>query len=154
MAPCARPEDERGFTLVEVMVAIMILLVGVLGVVSMVEGANAVTSKTKAREGGTNVARSIIEVSRSIRYRDLTANAAGRRARKPPGPLRREAGSHGSHHQSRNVEYETTLTVCSLDDPRTVSARTRARWPTAPTRTYPASASTPTATRMTTSESA
>ena len=73
MAPCARPEGERGFTLVEVMVAIMILLVGVLGVVSMVDGAKAVTSKTKAREGGTNVARSIIEVSRSIRYRDLTA---------------------------------------------------------------------------------
>ena len=57
------------------MVAIFILLVGVLGVVSMVDGANAVTSKTRAREGGTNIARSVIEVSRSVRYRDLTAQA-------------------------------------------------------------------------------
>ena len=46
-----------------------ILLVGVLGVVTLVDGANAVTSKTKAREGGTAIARSVIEVSRSIRYR-------------------------------------------------------------------------------------
>ena len=52
--------------------AMSILLIGVLGVVSLVDGANAVTSKTKAREGGTAIARSIIEVSRSIRYRDLS----------------------------------------------------------------------------------
>ena len=69
-----RPASDRGFTLVEVMAAILILLVGVLGAVSLVDGANAVTSKTKAREAGTSIARSIIEVSRSIRYRDLTAD--------------------------------------------------------------------------------
>jgi prepilin-type N-terminal cleavage/methylation domain-containing protein len=64
---CPDPSSEHGFTLVEVLVAIVVLLVGVLGVVSLVDGANAVTSKTRAREGGTNVARTIIEISRSIR---------------------------------------------------------------------------------------
>ena len=118
MAPCARPEGERGFTLVEVLVAIMILLVGVLGVVSMVEGANAVTSKTKAREGGTNVARSIIEVSRSIRYRDLTATQLLDELSSRPGLADVKPGVTGHTIKSRNVEYETTLTVCSLDDPR------------------------------------
>src|SRR5215210_3367648 len=118
MAPCARPEGERGFTLVEVLVAIMILLVGVLGVVSMVEGANAVTSKTKAREGGTNVARSIIEVSRSIRYRDLTANELLDALASRPGLSDVKPGVAGYTIRSRNVDYETTLTVCSLDDPR------------------------------------
>ena len=68
----ARFQDQRGFTLVEVLVAIVILMVGILGVVTLVDGANAVTSKTRAREAGTNLARSVIEVSRSIRYRDLT----------------------------------------------------------------------------------
>lgn len=118
MAPCARPEGERGFTLVEVLVAIMILLVGVLGVVSMVEGANAVTSKTKAREGGTNVARSIIEVSRSIRYRDLTATELLDALSSRPGLSDVLPGVTGHTIKSRNVEYETTLTVCSLDDPQ------------------------------------
>jgi prepilin-type N-terminal cleavage/methylation domain-containing protein len=118
MAPCARPDGERGFTLVEVLVAIMILLVGVLGVVSMVEGANAVTSKTKAREGGTNVARSIIEVSRSIRYRDLTANELLDALGSRPGLADVKPGVTGYTIASRNVNYEVTLTVCSLDDPR------------------------------------
>ena len=68
-----------------------ILLVGVLGVVSMVNGANAVTSKTKAREGGTSIARSVIEVSRSIRYRDLTVTSLEDALDTPPGPRRREA---------------------------------------------------------------
>lgn len=118
MAPSARPEGERGFTLVEVLVAILVLLVGVLGVVSMVEGANAVTSKTKAREGGTNVARSIIEVSRSIRYSDLTATELLDALTSRPGLADVKPGVTGHQIKSRNVEYETTLTVCSLDDPQ------------------------------------
>ncbi len=44
-------------TLIEVMVATMILLVGVLGTVTMIDGANATTSKTKAREGATHLGR-------------------------------------------------------------------------------------------------
>jgi prepilin-type N-terminal cleavage/methylation domain-containing protein len=118
MAPCARPDGERGFTLVEVLVAIMILLVGVLGVVSMVEGASAVTSKTKAREGGTNVARSVIEVSRSIRYRDLTADQLLGALGSRPGLADVKPGVTGHTIRSRNVDYEVTITVCSLDDPR------------------------------------
>jgi prepilin-type N-terminal cleavage/methylation domain-containing protein len=118
MAPCARPDGERGFTLVEVLVAIMILLVGVLGVVAMVDGANAVTSKTQAREGGTNVARSVIEVSRSIRYRDLTATELLDALSSRPGLADVKPGVTGYTIKSRNHEYEVTLTVCSLDDPQ------------------------------------
>jgi prepilin-type N-terminal cleavage/methylation domain-containing protein len=118
MSPCARPSDERGFTLIEVLVAIMILLVGVLGVVSMVDGANAVTSKTRAREGGTNLARSVIEVSRSIRYRDLTAAEVKDALASRPGLADVQPGVSGHQMRNRNVEYETTIRVCSLDDPR------------------------------------
>jgi prepilin-type N-terminal cleavage/methylation domain-containing protein len=118
MSPCVRPSDERGFTLIEVLVAIMILLVGVLGVVSMVDGANAVTSKTRAREGGTTIARSIIEVSRSIRYRDLTATELLDALSSRPGLADVQPGVTGHTIRNRNVEYEVTLTVCSLDDPR------------------------------------
>src|SRR3954471_22168702 len=104
--------DQRGFTLVEVMVAIFILLVGVLGIVSMVDGANAVTSKTKAREGGTNIARSVIEISRSIRYRDLTATSLLGELDLRPG-LTDVSPLAGYTIRSRGIDYDSTVTVCS-----------------------------------------
>ena len=100
------------------MVAIFVLLVGVLGVVSMVDGANAVTSKTKAREGGTNIARSVIEVSRSVRYRDLTAAALLDELDARPGLEDVDPSATNYVINARNLDYAATITVCSLDDPQ------------------------------------
>jgi prepilin-type N-terminal cleavage/methylation domain-containing protein len=113
-----RPSSQAGFTLIEVLVAMLILLVGVLGVVTMVDGANAVTSKTKAREGGTAIARSVIEVSRSIRYRDLTQTALEDALMARPTLTDSKPGTPGYTIKSRGIEYTMTLTVCSLDDPK------------------------------------
>ena len=118
MVSRARPSAQHGFTLVEVMVAMLILLVGVLGVVSMVDGANAVTSKTKAREGGTAIARSVIEVSRSIRYRDLTQSSLEAALSTRPGLADSKPLVVGYTIRHRGIDYEMTLTVCSLDDPK------------------------------------
>ena len=111
----ARFQDQRGFTLVEVLVAIIILMVGILGVVTLVDGANAVTSKTRAREAGTNLARSVIEVSRSIRYRDLTTASLEDALEARPALADSEPAA-GYTILSRGVTYTMTLTVCSLDD--------------------------------------
>jgi prepilin-type N-terminal cleavage/methylation domain-containing protein len=116
MASRARPNAQAGFTLIEVLVAMMILLVGVLGVVTMVDGANAVTSKTKAREGGTAIARSVIEVSRSIRYRDLTQGTLEVALETRPGLADSKPTEDGYTILSRGIHYEMTLIVCSLDD--------------------------------------
>src|SRR5215218_8896295 len=118
MAPRSRSSSQAGFTLIEVLVAMLILLVGVLGVVTMVDGANAVTSKTKAREGGTAIARSIIEVSRSIRYRDLTQESLEAALETRPTLADSQPSVTGYTIRSRNIEYQLTLTVCSLDDPK------------------------------------
>src|SRR5215213_6480669 len=116
MASRSRSTAQAGFTLIEVLVAMMILLVGVLGVVTLVDGANAVTSKTKAREGGTAIARSVIEVSRSIRYRDLTEAALEDALGTRPGLADSKPAVAGYTIRSRGIDYEMTLTVCSLDD--------------------------------------
>jgi prepilin-type N-terminal cleavage/methylation domain-containing protein len=118
MASRARPSSQAGFTLIEVMVSMLILLVGVLGVVTMVDGANAVSSKTKAREGGTAIARSVIEVSRSIRYRDLSAATLEAALETRPGLNDAKPSTSGYTFFSRGIYYELTLTVCSLDDPK------------------------------------
>src|SRR6476661_2871283 len=57
----SRTGGQRGFALVEVMVAAAILVIGVLGVLAMIDAANATTGKNKLREGATNVARELIE---------------------------------------------------------------------------------------------
>lgn len=116
MAARPRPTAQSGFTLIEVMVAILILLVGVLGVVTLVDGANAVTSKTKAREGGTAIARSVIEVSRSIRYRDLTQASLEAALNARPSLADTKPGTPGVQIKSRGITYDAALTVCSLDD--------------------------------------
>jgi len=53
--------DERGFTIVEVMVAAALLLTGLVGTMSMLNSANAATTSTKAREQGVSLQRELTE---------------------------------------------------------------------------------------------
>ena len=73
--------------------------------VTMVDGANAVTSKTKAREGGTAIARSIIEVSRSIRYRDLSQTTLEAALDTRPALADSKPSTPGYTIQSRGIQY-------------------------------------------------
>jgi prepilin-type N-terminal cleavage/methylation domain-containing protein len=117
MRPSSHPAGESGFTLIEVLVAIVILLVGVLGVVSMVDGANAVTGKTRAREGANNVARSIVEVGRAVPYKNLSDAELFDALAARPG-LADTSAAPGYTIASRNFQYDVTLVVCSMDDPK------------------------------------
>ena len=109
--------DERGFTLIEVLVAIFILLVGVLGVVSLIDGANFATAKTKSREGGTNLAREILDGARAVDYDKLTPTEI-------VGELQKPAGARGQRHvragwqiARRGIDYTVTaVPVCKVDD--------------------------------------
>jgi prepilin-type N-terminal cleavage/methylation domain-containing protein len=109
---------EDGFTLIELLVAIFILLVGLLGVVAMIDRANAETSRTKSREGATSLGRTVVEISRGIPYEELDgANALTTLASKP-SLSDADAGTAGHQIDSRNFRYTVAVTTCSLDDPR------------------------------------
>ncbi len=110
--------SESGMTLVEVMVAITILLVGVIGTVTMIDGANATTSKTKAREGATHLGRQILEVARSVPYRNLTAAAVEALLTARPGLADARPASSGYQVVSRKFTYDVSISVCSRDDPK------------------------------------
>ena len=60
--------EEHGMTIIEVMVAMFILVVGVLGTLVLIEGGLSSTSSTTAREQGTNLARDLVERSRQAGY--------------------------------------------------------------------------------------
>lgn len=107
--------DERGFTLIEILAAMMVLLVGVLGVVSMIDGANAITSVTKGREGATNLARELIETSRSVDYDKVTTSALPGQLQAKPG-LSDASGAAGWQLRRRGIDYTIETTACTFDD--------------------------------------
>ena len=55
-----------GFTIVEVLVAIILLIVGILGALIMINTANGTTLANQARTGGVNLAREVAEGSRAV----------------------------------------------------------------------------------------
>lgn len=107
---------EAGYTIVEVMVAVVLLVIGVLAMLIMVEGSLSSTSRTTAREQATNLAREIVERSREIPYASTTTGEApaALAASLPENP----AVSGASFMvQRRNVDYTVTVSACSIDDP-------------------------------------
>lgn len=109
--------SQSGFTLVEVMVAISVLLVGVLGTVTMIDTGNAVTGRTKAREGATALARSVLEISRGVPYRELTAAQILTELDDRAGLADALPGVAGHQVESSNFTYTVIPTVCLTDDP-------------------------------------
>ena len=109
------PRDEHGFTLVEVVVAATLLVVGVLGVLTMLDGANRATVRTKAREAGINLAREAIEAARAVPYPELVPAQIGPELQAQPG-LADVSADAGWQVRRRNIVYTITSSVCSVDD--------------------------------------
>ena len=107
--------SERGFTLIEVMVTILILAIGIGAAISMIEGAAARTVANKEREAGNALTREVIEAARSVPYRQLTPTTATTALQALPG-LDDTLPATGWTVDRRNQTYTITLTLCSIDD--------------------------------------
>jgi len=107
--------DERGYTLVELMVAAVVLIVGVMGAFTLIDGANRTSVSNNARMGATNLAREILEDARSIDYDLLTDADFVTAVQAKPGM----SGS-GSPWKvlRRGIEFTVATTVCTFDDPK------------------------------------
>jgi len=108
--------DESGFTIVEVLVAAVMLVAGILGMLIMIEGSLRSTSRTTAREQATNLARDLVERSRQIPYASTTTSAApaALAAALPETPA--VTGSSFVVRR-RNIDYAVAVSACSIDDP-------------------------------------
>ena len=109
--------DQRGFTLIEVLAAATLLAVGVLGTVALVDSSNAQTSRTKAREAATSLARETVEGARSIPYGRLQPSTVASMLQAMPGLANESSG--GSWTVSRRgIRYSLSVSLCSVDDPK------------------------------------
>jgi prepilin-type N-terminal cleavage/methylation domain-containing protein len=113
----ARIGSQNGFTLVEVVVAISVLLIGVLGTVAMVDGANSLTSRNKSREGATALGRSVLEIARGVPYRQLTATNLLVELQSRDGFADVRPGVAGHQVTRENFIFTVVPTICSMDDP-------------------------------------
>ncbi len=110
--------DEAGFTLIEVMVAAVLLLVGMLGTLSMVEAANSTTWSTKAREQAVALQREVVESVRGIPYDQLTPTSVGTHLRASANLADSDVSSAGWTVRRRGFTYSIAVGVCSVDDVR------------------------------------
>ncbi len=105
-----------GFTLVEVLVALTILLVGVFSTIVLIDVANSASLRTRAREGGNNLSRELVEAARGIPYNRLTKNTIRQELESQPG-LNDSSPGGGWTIRRRDLTYRITATVCAVDDP-------------------------------------
>jgi len=113
-----RLRDDSGFTIIEVLVAAVVLLVGLLGTFSVIETAHSTITTTKAREQGTSLQRELIEAVRTIPYDQLTPDGVASRLQAQPGLGDASATSAGWTIRRRNETYSISVGSCAVDDPR------------------------------------
>jgi prepilin-type N-terminal cleavage/methylation domain-containing protein len=109
--------SQAGFTLVEVMMAICVLLVGVLGTVALVDAADQTSGTTMAREAATNLARDLIEGIHSVAYRQLTPDGIVPVLQAQAGLADTDGSAAGWQVSRRGFVFTVTAQVCVIDDP-------------------------------------
>ena len=118
----ARLRDEDGLTVIEIMAAMVILIIGVLGTLTLVQGSLASTSRTTAREQATNLARDLVERSRQADYANMTMSLAPATLRATLPASANATALSGPSLSSfdvtrRKVTYTVKVFACSIDDP-------------------------------------
>jgi prepilin-type N-terminal cleavage/methylation domain-containing protein len=123
--------QEAGFTLIEIMVAIFILLLGVLATTTLLNTANATTDRNQSRNSATNLVRDIVEAARALPYQDAapTVNSSGAADSTFQTALQNMAPLSGASSLSdaltatpgwqvirRGVTFTVTLRACVVDD--------------------------------------
>jgi Bacterial Ig-like domain len=107
--------------MVEILVAMLLLLVGMLATFILVGNANATLSKTRAREAATNLARELLEDARDTTYSKVGTSgwytstlqnvSGGTGVVTNPDP-----NAQQTTVVRRGVSYTVTVSWCSLDD--------------------------------------
>jgi type II secretory pathway pseudopilin PulG len=106
---------ERGFTLIETLVAATVLIVGVMSTLSLIDRAHTTTALTASREQATSLARDLVEAARSIPYTKLDSGAINGKLQAIPG-LQNTGGAGQYRITRRDVTYRITDSVCTMDD--------------------------------------
>lgn len=112
-----RLRAQRGFTLLELVAASAVLLVGVLGTMTMVDGASRTTQKNAAREAATTLSRELVDVLRALPYQQVTSDALPAALQTRP-ELADSSPAAGWTIGRRGRTFAVSVSACAIDDPK------------------------------------
>jgi type II secretory pathway pseudopilin PulG len=112
-----RLRHEDGFTLVETLVAAVVLVVGLGTLLGLVNGSLKASASTRAREGATNLARQILEDAHTIPYGQISPSAIVGELQAMSG-LADSSSAAGWQVKQRGFTYTVSVSDCSIDDPK------------------------------------
>ncbi|MDX6704621.1 MAG: hypothetical protein QOI48_467 [Solirubrobacteraceae bacterium] len=111
-SPASGIASANGYTLVEVLIASVILVVGVLGILTLLTGALRTTAANTERIAATNLVRELVEGTRALDYDDMSGTLVQARLQA------RGLGSGAPWTiQRRGVTYTVAATSCTYDNP-------------------------------------
>ncbi len=110
--------DDDGFTLIEVMMASLVLVVGMLGVLTCITQAQSTTWSTQARTNANALTREIVEEAQSVPYEQLVTSTLVSTLKTRPGLTDDELGTPGWQIRRAAHTYTVSVGVCTVDDPR------------------------------------
>ena len=116
-ALAARLRGDDGFTLIETLVAAVVLIVGLATLFGLLDSSVKATYATRAREGGTNLARQVLEDARTIPYSQMAPTTIKEQLQAMHG-LEDASPAAGWQVVQRGVTYTVTVAECSIDDPK------------------------------------
>jgi prepilin-type N-terminal cleavage/methylation domain-containing protein len=111
----ARLRDQSGFTLIEVLVASLILLVGLAGTMGMLDLANRTTDANAARDGAVALQRELVETARSLSYSELTPGRLSEDLRATATFSGSSVTGKGWTVHRGNRDYHVAVGVCIVD---------------------------------------
>ena len=113
-----RNADEQGFTLIEVVVAMAVILTGVLGTMALIDRASAQTSEAKTRQTANALIRDVIETAQGVPYTQLTPDGV-KTALQANGFADAIPVTSGTWELTRNgLTFTVQASACLVDDPR------------------------------------
>jgi type II secretory pathway pseudopilin PulG len=115
--------SEAGFTLIEALMASVILIVGLIGLLGLLDVSVKASAATRAREGATSLAREIIEDARTIPYAQLIPTSIESQLQAMNG-LADGSSASGWQIARRGFTYTVTVKECAIDDPKDGLAKT------------------------------
>jgi prepilin-type N-terminal cleavage/methylation domain-containing protein len=118
-----RAGDERGFTIVEVIVATVVIVVGLLTAYLALNVALHSSSDVRQREEGVSLARQITEDARSIPYSQLSNATIVTTLQAYPGLSNSSTGSAWTIVRA-GYTYTVTATLTDITDPKDTSGAT------------------------------